>query len=162
MGRALRGELIPYTVERPWGQELAPREGVADIFETPSLLPFQTPPFNLPPPLGPFLPPQFVALKKDQAAAGGAYRDDDAVQDVHALSAGLKAYVTWHTANALNACRESTGGHGYAAVNRLGALRSDHDIFQTFEGDNTVLMQQVASFLLKQYQKKFEGETKET
>ncbi len=23
-------------------------------------------------------------------------------------------------------------------MNRLGALRSDHDIFQTFEGDNTV------------------------
>ncbi len=32
---------------------------------------------------------------------------------------------------------------GYAAVNRLGALRSDHDIFLTFEGDNTVLLQQV-------------------
>jgi hypothetical protein len=30
-------------------------------------------------------------------------------------------------------------------VNRLGALRSDHDIFQTFEGDNTVLLQQVMS-----------------
>ena len=32
----------------------------------------------------------------------------------------------------------------YAATNRLGALRSDHDIFQTFEGDNTVLKQQVS------------------
>lgn len=62
---------------------------------------------------------------------------------VHALSAGLKAYVTHYTANALSVCRESTGGHGYAAVNRLGAMRSDHDIFQTFEGDNTVLLQQV-------------------
>jgi acyl-CoA oxidase len=30
-------------------------------------------------------------------------------------------------------------------VNRLGALRSDHDIFQTFEGDNTVLLQQVGA-----------------
>lgn len=38
---------------------------------------------------------------------------------------------------------------GYAAVNRLGALRSDHDIFQTFEGDNTVLLQQVCVYLLE-------------
>ena len=37
----------------------------------------------------------------------------------------------------------AVSGRRYAACNRLGALRSDHDIFQTFEGDNTVLMQQV-------------------
>ncbi|KAG0589378.1 hypothetical protein KC19_1G017400 [Ceratodon purpureus] len=52
---------------------------------------------------------------------------------------------------------DSCGGHGYAAVNRFGALRNDHDIFQTFEGDNTVLLQQVAGDLLKQYKRKFEG-----
>ena len=28
-------------------------------------------------------------------------------------------------------------------MNRFGSLRNDHDIFQTFEGDNTVLLQQV-------------------
>jgi len=83
--------------------------------------------------------------------------DDEIVADVHALSAGLKAYITSYTARALNTCRESCGGHGYAAVNRFGALRNDHDIFQTFEGDNTVLLQQVAADLLKQYKAKFEG-----
>lgn len=57
--------------------------------------------------------------------------------------AGLKAYVTNYTATALSVCRECCGGHGYAAVNRFGMWRSDHDIFQTFEGDNTVLLQQV-------------------
>ncbi|CAN1224900.1 Acyl-coenzyme A oxidase 2, peroxisomal [Linum perenne] len=69
--------------------------------------------------------------------------DEQLVGDVHALSAGLKAYVTSYTARSLNVCRESCGGHGYAAVNRFGTLRNDHDIFQTFEGDNTVLLQQV-------------------
>ncbi|KAJ6682596.1 ELECTRON TRANSPORT OXIDOREDUCTASE [Salix koriyanagi] len=81
------------------------------------------------------------------------------VGDVHGLSAGLKAYVTSYTAKSLSVCREACGGHGYAAVNRFGILRNDHDIFQTFEGDNTVLLQQVAADLLKQYKQKFQGGT---
>ncbi|KAK6135024.1 hypothetical protein DH2020_031251 [Rehmannia glutinosa] len=85
--------------------------------------------------------------------------DEQLVGDVHALSAGLKAYVTSYTAKSLSICREACGGHGYAAVNRFGSLRNDHDIFQTFEGDNTVLLQQVAGYLLKQYQEKFRGGT---
>ncbi|KAJ9561631.1 hypothetical protein OSB04_006791 [Centaurea solstitialis] len=86
-------------------------------------------------------------------------RDEQLTADVHALSAGLKAYVTSYTAKSLSVCREACGGHGYAAVNRFGSLRNDHDIFQTFEGDNTVLLQQVAGDLLKQYQEKFRGGT---
>ncbi|KAF5749818.1 acyl-coenzyme A oxidase 2 peroxisomal [Tripterygium wilfordii] len=85
--------------------------------------------------------------------------DEQLVGDVHTLSAGLKAYVTSYTAKSLSICREACGGHGYAAVNRFGTLRNDHDIFQTFEGDNTVLLQQVAGYLLKQYQEKFRGGT---
>ncbi|KAE8718540.1 Acyl-coenzyme A oxidase 2, peroxisomal [Hibiscus syriacus] len=83
--------------------------------------------------------------------------DEQLVADVHALSAGLKSYVTSYTAKSLSTCREACGGHGYAAVNRFGSLRNDHDIFQTFEGDNTVLLQQVAADLLKQYKDKFQG-----
>ncbi|KAL4859226.1 Acyl-coenzyme A oxidase [Chlorella vulgaris] len=86
-------------------------------------------------------------------------KDEALVADVHSLSAGLKAYTTSYTNTAIGICRECCGGHGYAAVNRLGALRSDHDIFQTFEGDNTVLLQQVAALLLKEYRDSFRGST---
>ena len=84
-------------------------------------------------------------------------KDEVLIADVHSLSAGLKAYTTNYTNSALSVARECCGGHGYAAVNRLGALRSDHDIFQTFEGDNTVLLQQVSALLLKEYGEKFKG-----
>lgn len=77
--------------------------------------------------------------------------DEQLTADVHALSAGLKSYVTSYTAKSLSICREACGGHGYAAVNRFGILRNDHDIFQTFEGDNTVLLQQVANRSLSIY-----------
>ncbi|XP_047325220.1 acyl-coenzyme A oxidase 2, peroxisomal-like [Impatiens glandulifera] len=89
------------------------------------------------------------------------FQDDKEIGDIHSLSSGLKAYITTYTAKALSVCRESCSGHGYgyAAVNRFGSLRNDHDVFQTFEGDNTVLLQQVAGDLLKQYQEKFQGGT---
>jgi acyl-CoA oxidase len=75
--------------------------------------------------------------------------DEDLIADVHVLSSGLKAYITSYTAKSISICREACGGHGYAAVNRFGALRNDHDIFQTFEGDNTVLLQQVLINIIK-------------
>lgn len=80
-----------------------------------------------------------------------------AIGELHSLSAGVKAAASWYTNVALQVCRESCGGQGYAAYNRFCHLRNDHDIYQTFEGDNTVLMQQVAKDLLTQYKKQFDG-----
>lgn len=53
-------------------------------------------------------------------------------------------------------CREACGGAGYLAENRLTALKDDTDVFTTFEGDNTVLLQLVAKGLLTQFQETFE------
>ena len=46
------------------------------------------------------------------------------------------------------------------SVNRLPALKADSDIFTTFEGDNTVLMQLVAKNLLTDYAASFKGKSK--
>lgn len=71
------------------------------------------------------------------------------------MAAGLKAYSTWHATDTIQACREACGGQGYLAVNRLAALKADTDVFTTFEGDNTVLLQLVAKSLLTGYQREF-------
>jgi acyl-CoA oxidase len=71
-------------------------------------------------------------------------------------AAGTKAMGTWHASRTIQECREACGGAGYLSVNRLGALRADTDVFTTFEGDNTILMQLVAKGLLTHYKDSFE------
>lgn len=67
------------------------------------------------------------------------------------LAAGLKAVATWNATETIQTCREACGGEGYLAVNRITALKADTEIYTTFEGDNTVLMQLVAKNLLSEF-----------
>lgn len=67
---------------------------------------------------------------------------------IESLAAGIKAFSTWTAMHTIQVCRESCGGEGYMFANRFAALKADADIFTTFEGDNTVLMQLVAKNLL--------------
>ena len=50
----------------------------------------------------------------------------------------------------LRKCREACGGHGYHADSRFGNVYKDMEIYTTFEGDNTVLLQQLFQNYLKQ------------
>jgi acyl-CoA oxidase len=76
-------------------------------------------------------------------------------RDIEGLAAGLKAIATWHATDTIQACREACGGKGYLAESRFAALKADSDVFTTFEGDNTVLLQLVAKGLLSDYKKQF-------
>ena len=67
------------------------------------------------------------------------------------LAAGLKALNTEFANATIQTCREACGGAGYMSENRLTQLRSDTDVFATFEGDNTVLLQLVAKGVLTDY-----------
>jgi acyl-CoA oxidase len=81
--------------------------------------------------------------------------DERGRRELEALAAGMKACASWHATRTVQTCRECCGGAGYMAANGLAALKSDSDIFTTFEGDNTVLMTLAARDLLTGYRDHF-------
>lgn len=82
-------------------------------------------------------------------------RSEEDIQEIEALAAGMKAYATWNTRDTLQECREACGGKGYISENRIDDLKNDTEVYTTFEGDNTVLMQLVAKNRLGEYRKQF-------
>jgi acyl-CoA oxidase len=83
--------------------------------------------------------------------------DEEKVRrELESRAAGTKALATWHATRTIQGCREACGGAGYLSVNRFAALKADTDVFTTFEGDNTVLLQLVAKGLLTDYSSDFE------
>ena len=86
----------------------------------------------------------------------GAVSDEKVRRELESRAAGTKALATWHATRTIQECREACGGAGYLSVNRFAALKADTDVFTTFEGDNTVLLQLVAKGLLTDYSSDFE------
>ena len=82
-------------------------------------------------------------------------KTESEMPEIEALAAGMKAYSTWSTTDVLQECREACGGKGYLSENRIDALKNDTEIYTTFEGDNTVLMQLVAKNRLSEFRKAF-------
>lgn len=85
-------------------------------------------------------------------------RSEEDIREIETLAAGMKSYATWFTTETLQECREACGGKGYLAENRFADLKADSDIFTTFEGDNTVLMQLVAKGVLTAFNETFHAE----
>ena len=81
--------------------------------------------------------------------------DEEAQRELESRAAGLKVAQTWHATKTIQMCREACGGAGYLQENRLPHLKADTDVFTTFEGDNTVLLQLVAKGLLTGYRDAF-------
>jgi acyl-CoA oxidase len=96
-----------------------------------------------------------VLLRKFDGVFSGAEDTDESRQDLETLAAALKPLSTWAALDTLQEAREACGGQGFLAENRLVGLRSDLDIYVTFEGDNNVLLQLVAKRLLTDFGKKF-------
>jgi len=85
----------------------------------------------------------------------GAHDTPAEREDLETLAAALKPLSTWNVLAAIQECREACGGAGFMAENRLVGLHHDLDVFVTFEGDNTVLLQLVGKRLLRDYARQF-------
>ncbi|OYO04131.1 acyl-CoA dehydrogenase family protein [Enemella evansiae] len=94
-----------------------------------------------------------VSMMHDVQSATGL--DEAAQRELETMAAGIKAYATDFATETIQVCREACGGAGYLTANRLVVLRADTDVFTTFEGDNTVLLQLVAKSLLTNFQRSF-------
>ncbi|CAK9173270.1 unnamed protein product [Ilex paraguariensis] len=75
--------------------------------------------------------------------------DFSTLPEAHACTAGLKSLTTSATADGIEECRKLCGGHGYLCSSGLPELFAVYVPACTYEGDNFVLLLQVARFLMK-------------
>ena len=71
---------------------------------------------------------------------------------LHAQSSGLKSLSTELAANSIETCRRAMGGHGFAGGSGFIQLNNDYLSKPTVEGDNWMITQQTASYLIKRMQ----------
>ncbi|EAW12019.1 putative fatty-acyl coenzyme A oxidase (Pox1) [Aspergillus clavatus NRRL 1] len=90
------------------------------------------------------------AGQDQRGAAPEALRaGSDLLADLHATSCGLKALASTTAGEGLEICRRACGGHGYSSFSGIGPFYADYLPTLTWEGDNYMLTQQVARYLLK-------------
>ncbi len=147
---AVRRQGEPLTAETHAGQALLPPHTQAGL--EPQLLDYSSHQHILMPLLAHAYAFQFTAaamyslvneLSDADPTTAGAL-----LGDVHATSAGLKAFCTWKTLEGIDVCRQCCGGHGYSAYNKLGSMYDDFAVQLTWEGANTVMALQTARKLV--------------
>ncbi|KAJ3063183.1 hypothetical protein HDU98_000971 [Podochytrium sp. JEL0797] len=77
----------------------------------------------------------------------------DLLPEVHAASSGLKSLTTTIAAAGIEEARRACGGHGYSLFSGLPDFLNTFLPLVTLEGDNHLLTQQTARYLLKQVRK---------
>ncbi|KAG7384306.1 hypothetical protein PHYBOEH_009570 [Phytophthora boehmeriae] len=69
--------------------------------------------------------------------------------ELHAVSSGLKAWLSDRAGDGVETCRRLCGGHGFSQSSNLAHLFAEIAGANTFEGTSDVLVQQHARYLLK-------------
>ncbi|KAL8277204.1 hypothetical protein RQP46_010377 [Phenoliferia psychrophenolica] len=92
----------------------------------------------------------FITAGKDmqqlyQAMAGQLKGGDTTLlAETHAVSSGLKVYVTTHLVDGVETVRRAMGGHGFLDASGVGRIYAKELPSVTYEGDNFILNFQVA------------------
>ncbi|XP_070828837.1 peroxisomal acyl-coenzyme A oxidase 1 isoform X1 [Chaetodon trifascialis] len=84
--------------------------------------------------------------------------DFSQLPELHALSAGLKAFTSWAANTGIEVCRMACGGHGYSCSSALPGIYVEFTPSCTYEGENTVMMLQTARYLVKSYRQAKAGQ----
>ena len=75
--------------------------------------------------------------------------DFSQLAEMHATSSGLKSACTMLAADGIEICRRAMGGHGFGGGSGIIPLNNDYLSKPTVEGDNWMITQQTASYLIK-------------
>ncbi|XP_051939487.1 peroxisomal acyl-coenzyme A oxidase 1 isoform X5 [Hippocampus zosterae] len=128
----------------------------------PQILDYQTQQYKLFPVLAMAYAFTFVGQYMNETyhrISGDIHQGDfSELPELHALSAGLKAFTTWAANSAIEVCRMSCGGHGYSRSSALPDIYVEFTPTCTYEGENTVMMLQTARYLMKSYRQVQAGE----
>uniref|UniRef100_A0A6Q2XR92 Acyl-coenzyme A oxidase n=1 Tax=Esox lucius TaxID=8010 RepID=A0A6Q2XR92_ESOLU len=127
----------------------------------PQILDYQTQQYKLFPLLATAYAYNFVGQYMNQVyhriTGDMSQGDFSELPELHALSAGLKAFTTWTASSGIEVCRMACGGHGYSSCSALPDIYVTFVPTCTYEGENTVMMLQTARFLIKSYRQASAG-----
>lgn len=121
----------------------------------PQILDYQTQQYKVIPQIASVFALIFSArsLSKIQSSVTAKLKDGntDLLPELHSLSSGLKALSSSDASWGVEVCRLACGGHGYLASSNLPRTYTGTTCAITYEGENTVLLLQVARYLIKSY-----------
>ncbi|KAJ9607075.1 hypothetical protein H2200_008147 [Cladophialophora chaetospira] len=75
--------------------------------------------------------------------------DFSRLAEMHAASSGLKSLCTTLAADGIETCRRAMGGHGFGGGSGMIPLNNEYLSKPTVEGDNWMITQQTAAYLIK-------------
>ncbi|MDN5774478.1 MAG: acyl-CoA dehydrogenase family protein [Brevibacterium aurantiacum] len=154
-GAAIVASKLALDIAVRYGLERKQFTSVDDINET-TLLDYQQHQRRLMPAIASVYASAFAhekLLNSFEEVFSGADDSDENRALLETRAAAFKADTTWMALDVIQESREACGGAGFMAENRLVGLRADLDVYATFEGDNTVLLQLAGKRLLGDYAK---------